>query len=85
MTTRPIPPARPKTTASQFVICIQNDDYPASLEKRKIYQTLPDAKAERHHLLRVIDESGEDYLYPADYFLPIRLSQNIIQAFASAA
>ena len=52
---------------SAFVICIQSEDYPASLEVRKIYQRLPDDEAATHQLLRVIDESGEDYLYPETY------------------
>ncbi len=56
-----------------FVICIRNDDYPASLEKRKLYVKLPDPEAEKHHYVRVIDESGEDYLYPEGYFAPVEL------------
>jgi hypothetical protein len=56
------------SAAPQFVICIKNDNYPASLQVRKIYQALPDAQAAKHQLVRVVDESGEDYLYPADYF-----------------
>jgi hypothetical protein len=49
-------------SVKQIVICIRNDDYPASLERRKIYLKLPDPEAEKHHHIRVIDESGEDYL-----------------------
>lgn len=52
----------------QFAICINNSEYPASLELRKIYRVLPDEDAQRDGDLRVIDESGEDYLYPADCF-----------------
>ncbi|GDZ95773.1 hypothetical protein PA905_42030 [Planktothrix agardhii CCAP 1459/11A] len=48
----------------QFVFCINNQDYSDSLEIRKIYQVLPDSKANSHQMLRIIDESGEDYLYP---------------------
>ncbi|HNR31594.1 MAG TPA: hypothetical protein PKI11_11960 [Candidatus Hydrogenedentes bacterium] len=59
----------------RFVICIRNEDYPASLEKRKIYVALPDADAEKHHQVRVIDESGEDYLYPNECFLPVDLPE----------
>ena len=70
---------------TQFVVCVKNDEYPASLEVRKIYQALPDASAARHQLIRVIDESGEDYLYPADYFVPIRLPQLIVKALALPA
>lgn len=53
----------------QFVICIDNTDYPASLELHKVYRVLPDEEAAADGDLRVIDESGEDYLYPTDYFL----------------
>lgn len=56
-----------------FMICIENRGYKASLEIRKIYKVLIDREAERHHQIRVIDESGEDYLYPADYFASIWL------------
>lgn len=68
-----------------FVVCVENTDYPASLELRKIYQVLPDEQAERHALLRVIDESGEDYLYPTHYFLAIELPQPVQQALTLAA
>lgn len=56
-----------------FMICINNLRYEASLEIRKVYEVLSDREAERHHQIRVIDESGEDYLYPASYFAPVRL------------
>jgi len=57
----------------QFMICVENRSYEASLEIRKIYEVIPDKKAEQHHQFRVIDESGEDYLFPEDYFAPVRL------------
>lgn len=56
-----------------FMICVVNRGYEASLELRKIYELLSDRVAEKHQQVRVIDESGEDYLYPADYFAPVRL------------
>ena len=56
-----------------FMLCIDNRGYEASLETRKVYEVLSDTGAETHHQIRVIDESGEDYLYPADYFAPLRL------------
>jgi hypothetical protein len=68
-----------------FVGCIDNTDYPASLERRKIYQVLPDAQAEQHSLVRVVDESGEGYLYPAAYFLAVELPQQVQQALKLAA
>jgi hypothetical protein len=68
-----------------FVVCVDNTDYPASLEKRKIYEVLPDEQAEQHSMVRVVDESGEDYLYPSDYFLAVELPQSVQQALALAA
>lgn len=56
-----------------FMICVENHGYEASLETRKIYEVLTDKTAEKHHQIRVIDESGEDYLYPEKYFAPVRL------------
>ena len=70
---------------TQFVVCVKNEDYPASLELRKIYRVIPDARAAEHRLIRVIDESGEDYLYPADYFVPIELPQAVERVFSLAA
>ena len=57
----------------QYVVCIKNEDYPASLELLKLYLVLPDRAAEKVGLRRIIDESGEDYLYPEDYFVDIKL------------
>lgn len=68
----------------QFVICIKNDDYPASLELRKIYLVVPDTHAAKHHYIRIVDESGEDYLYPADYFIPIELPKDVEKVFPMA-
>jgi hypothetical protein len=56
---------------AQYVICVGNEGYPASLEVRKIYQIIPDKVAARLKQIRVIDESGEDYLYPLNYFVPV--------------
>jgi hypothetical protein len=63
-----------------FVICLRNDEYPASLEKRKLYVKVPDPEAEKRHYIRVIDESGEDYLYPEGYFAEVELSDETRQA-----
>jgi hypothetical protein len=54
-------------------MCLKNPGYEAALEHRKIYQLLPDLEASKHRLVRVVDESGEDYLYPQDFFAPIHL------------
>ncbi len=59
----------------QFAICIKNEDYPASLQLWKVYRVLPDEKGKRHNMIRVIDESGEDYLFSANYFVPVKLPQ----------
>ena len=56
-----------------FMICVNNRGYEASLEARKLYEVLTDKTAEKHHQIRVIDESGEDYLYPDNFFAPVRL------------
>jgi len=66
-----------------WVVCVRNDGYEASLERRKIYEALPDADAETHHQLRVIDESGEDYLFPARYFATIELPATVRRALAA--
>jgi hypothetical protein len=68
----------------EFVICASNDKYPASLERRKVYRVLPDHDALSHNLLRVIDESGEDYLYPQELFIPVELPSAAEAMFSSA-
>ncbi|MBP0029937.1 hypothetical protein PN466_19715 [Roseofilum reptotaenium CS-1145] len=68
----------------EFVVCINNQGYPASLELRKIYQTLPDRHANLQDMIRVIDESGEDYLYPQGYFMPIELSEPLATALCTS-
>lgn len=60
-------------TLRRFVVCLSNRRYPASLERRKLYVALKDASAERVGMLRIIDESGEDYLYPRDRFAEVSL------------
>jgi hypothetical protein len=67
-------------SAKKFVVCLKNKGYEVSLETRKIYRVLPDAEAARHRQLRVIDESGDDYLYPAVYFSPIELPEPVRRA-----
>ncbi|HET6576976.1 MAG TPA: hypothetical protein VFG66_01555 [Gemmatimonadales bacterium] len=58
----------------RFALCIDSGEYPASLQRRKLYEVRPDADAETHGQLRVIDDSGEDYLYPREYFQPVKLT-----------
>jgi hypothetical protein len=74
-----------ETQTHQLVVCVENDGYLASLEKRKIYIALPDADAERRGLWRVIDESGDDYLYPKAFFRQIKLPHAIKSAVLAAA
>ncbi|MFZ0799192.1 MAG: hypothetical protein WCA13_03095 [Terriglobales bacterium] len=69
---------------AHYVICVGNKGYAASLELRKIYQVLPDKAGVKHHQIRVIDESGEDYLYPEEYFVPVRLPQAVERALRRA-
>lgn len=68
-----------------FAVCIRNNEYEASLELRKIYEVLEDADAAKHQMLRVVDEEGEDYLYPSSWFVPIELPKNIEQAILELA
>jgi hypothetical protein len=77
--------SRKQTKGEAFVLCVRNEGYPASLEPRKLYATVRDASAARHSLMRVIDESGEDYLYPADYFIALRLPANVKMALSKAS
>jgi hypothetical protein len=69
-----------KHRGTSFAVCVRNEGYETSLELRKIYRTAPDTSAARHQLLKVIDESGEDYLYPKGFFLPIDLPPVIRRA-----
>ncbi|MFC1582734.1 hypothetical protein ACFL4W_04270 [Planctomycetota bacterium] len=64
----------------KFVICLKNEDYQASLELRKIYELLPDPEAAKNDLIRLIDESGEDYLYPKNWFADINISPKLEEA-----
>lgn len=74
-----------KRTEPQFVVCVKNKDYQASLELRKLYQVVGDDAAAKHHQVRVIDESGEDYLYPEEYFVPVQLPEAAEKAVLRAA
>jgi hypothetical protein len=74
-----------KTTVDlKFVLCVRSGDS-EDLQPRKVYETRPDQKAAREGYLRIVDESGEDYLYPAEYFVPIKLPAATIREFASEA
>ena len=68
----------------QFAVCHQNDGYVASLERHKIYRVLPDDDAASHGYIRVVDESGEDYLYPENWFGAVALPQVVEEALFTA-
>lgn len=72
-------------TSPQYLFCVNNEAYPTSLELRKVYQALPDPVAAARGFVRVIDESGEDYLYPSHYFVAVELPQAAASAFAGAS
>ena len=70
---------------SRFVICVKNAGYLASLELRKLYEVLDDPIAEKDGMIRVVDESGEDYLYPDTYFVAIEVPKAAAFAFGRAS
>jgi hypothetical protein len=69
----------------KFVVCVNNSEYPASLELHKIYRVVPDEDAEADGDLRVVDESGEDYLYPAERFVSISVPEAVQKSLLKAA
>jgi len=69
----------------KFVVCLNNTDYPASLELHKIYQVIPDEKIEADGEMRVIDESGEDYIYPSEWFVVVEVPAAVETSFLRAA
>ena len=73
-----------KRSKSQFVVCVDNTNYPASLELHKIYEVVPDQDAAADGDVRVIDESGEDYLFSQDRFVPINLPAAVRRSFVHA-
>ena len=73
-----------RSTRKRFVVCLRNKGYEVSLERRKIYQVLADPEAAKLKQIRVIDESGEDYLYPQNFFAPIELPQPLRRAVQAA-
>ena len=78
-----------KCLKARFTICVNNSEYPVSLELHKLYRVIPDEDAKKDGDLRIIDESGEDYLYPAEYFLlvdiPRGAAQSLNKSFARRA
>ncbi|MCE9591856.1 MAG: hypothetical protein K8S99_15195 [Planctomycetes bacterium] len=76
---------RRKTRSPHFAVCVKNTGYPASLELHKIYRVIPDNDAAGEGDVRVIDESGEDYLYPAGWFVEVELPQPVRRSLMHAA
>jgi hypothetical protein len=74
-----------KRTQLRFVVCVKNKGYAASLELSKLYQAVSDDLAAKLRQIRVIDESGEDYLYPQEYFVPVEIPQSAEKAVRRAA
>jgi hypothetical protein len=76
---------RTKQKDTLFAVCISNKDYPASLELHKIYRVLPDEEAAIDGDMRIVDESGEDYLYPAKDFIIIELPAEVRRSLLRAS
>jgi hypothetical protein len=77
--------SRSPAADQHYAICVRNDDYPASLELRKLYPLIEDAFASQHGMVRVVDESGEDYLYPSEFFVRLDLPASVEKALAKIA
>jgi hypothetical protein len=76
---------RVRSRTRRFAVCVDNPKYPASLERWKIYCVLSDRDAARHDQVRVVDESGEDYLYPAAYFQFVELPASLRRLYPNVA
>ena len=74
-----------RKSPKRFAVCIRNDGYEASLERNKIYLVRPDADAEKSGDIRVLDESGEDYLYPADWFVAVDVPKAVQDSLLKAS
>ena len=77
--------ASPRKAGARFALCVSNREYLASLEVWKIYRVVPDSGAARHGQLRVIDESGESYLFPAEYFRLVELPTPLSRLYPAKA
>jgi len=73
-----------KPSLSRFAICVENTEYPVSLERHKIYRVVPDEEAAKDGDVRIIDESGEDYLYPAEYFVVLEVPRQTAQVLTKS-
>jgi len=73
-----------KAGTSRFVVCLVNRGYPASLVVRRLYPVLPDAVGDKHDMIRIVDESGEDYLYPKKMFAAVALAKTVEKKLATS-
>ncbi len=71
-----------KAVTSRFVVCLVNRGYAASLVVRRLYPLLPDAVGEKHDMIRIVDETGEDYLYPKKMFAAVALAKTVEKKLA---
>jgi len=76
---------KPENQSPRFAVCINNSTYPDDLKVRTVYQVLRDDSAARSNFLRVIDETGEDYLYPAEYFVFVDVPPDAAKALLATA
>lgn len=67
--------------SKKYVLCVSKDRDPLSLMFRKVYEQIPDERAEKSHYIRVIDETGEDYLYPESCFIPVVIPESSMENF----
>ena len=77
--------ALPERSAHHYAVCVRNDGYLASLELRKLYRVLEDTFANQHDMIRVVDESGEDYLYPTEFFVALDLPASVAKVLGKIA
>jgi hypothetical protein len=74
-----------RKSTRRFAVCIKNEGHEASLERNKIYVVEPDPEAEKDGDIRIVDESGEDYLYPADWFVAVEVPKAVQASLLKAS
>jgi hypothetical protein len=74
-----------RKSTPRFAVCVRNDSSEASLERNKLYVVIPDADADREGDVRIVDESGEDYLYPAEWFVPLEVPKAVRESLLKAS
>lgn len=66
---------------AKYVVCVANEGNPVSLTLRRVYKVIPDEKAEKRKMIRLVDDTGEDYLFPASCFVPVQIPEEAEQSF----